>query len=219
MESSLSSDLLAFHHVISRAMAVSLERAREYGRKGFPDAAVRRGYLDYVTCLVTLTRAHHDTEDELVFPAFDARMPTVPFDILDAQHGRLLPLLDAVAASVEAGAAGRPGAEWLPQLADSLESLGELWTEHIGVEEKHLTAEAISRAFSAAEQEELSRKASEHGQKLAQPAPLLLPFVLFNLDPAERAVLAAKLPPPLVKQLIPIDWKEAWSPMKPFLLS
>jgi hypothetical protein len=45
-----------------------------------------------------------------------------------------------------------------------------------------------------------------------------LPFFYFNLEPADRARLAAKMPPPLTQQLIPVDWKDAWAPMRPFFL-
>jgi hemerythrin-like domain-containing protein len=214
----LAAELLRFHRVITRALTVSLETARAFVRGGFPGAAMKRGYLDYVKCLAILTRAHHDTEDDLVFPVFRARLPEVPFKTLDAQHEELLPLLDAVAALVEAGASGRSESQWLPALGLSLERLGRLWASHIDLEERYLSEAAIGRICPPEEQEELRRQFSEHGQKLAQPASLILPFILYNLDPAQRQLLMAKLPPPVTKQLIPVDWKEAWSPMKPFLL-
>jgi hypothetical protein len=45
-----------------------------------------------------------------------------------------------------------------------------------------------------------------------------MPFVLYNLPAEERAILAQKMPPIVTQQLLPVDWKEKWAPMQPFLL-
>jgi hypothetical protein len=219
MVESLASDLSVFHRVITRAMTVSLARARGFEGAGFESPELKRGFLDYVRCLTILTKAHHDTEDELVFPTFRARLPDAPFDTLDAQHTELLPLLDSVRERAESGGKGVPESEWLPGLARDLERLGQLWAEHIGLEERYFTDEVVGPVCPPAEQAELSRKFAEHGQKLAQPGPLLLPFMYFNLEPADRRNFSGKLPPPVVQQLIPLDWREIWAPMKPFLLA
>ncbi len=218
MSPSVVSDLLTFHHVITRGMKVSLERGRAFSRSGFPDAETKRGFLDFARCTAIVTRAHHDTEDALVFPAFRSRLPGIPYDELDQQHEELLPLLEAVGRGVEAGDKGLPERDWLPALAESLHRVLDLWERHIEIEERHFTEEAVGEKFPPAEQEELGRKFAEHGQKLAQPPPLILPFVLFNLEPAERAALSAKLPPP-VTQLVATAWAPTWAAMKPFLLA
>lgn len=219
MADTLVSDLLRFHHAITRGMNVSFKRARAFARDGFPDAGTRRGFLDYVHCTVVLTVAHHDTEDDIVFPEFRKRLPGAPYDELDDQHEKLLPLLEAVGESVKAGVDGAPERQWLPALADQVERLGMMWRAHIDLEERHFTEESVARVFSPAEQDELGRRASDHGQKRAQPPSLLVPFVLFNLEDAERAALAARLPPPVMQHLVPVEWKDAWAPMKPFLLA
>jgi hemerythrin-like domain-containing protein len=219
MNDGLVSDLLAIHHAITRGLRVSLNRARSFLGEGFPDPETKRGFLDFAKCTVIVTVAHHDTEDDLIFPEFRRRLPEAPFDALDEQHEELLPLLDAVTTGIETGRKGAPNAEWLPALAESLEALGKRWRAHIDLEEKHFSEEAIGRVFSSEEQETLGRQATERGQKLAQPGPLVLPFLLFNLEPEERAKFSAKLPPQVTQQLVPGDWAETWAPMKPFLLS
>jgi len=219
MAETLASDLLMIHHAITRGIRVSLNRARGYVSTGFPDEETRRGFLDFVKCTVVVTVAHHDTEDELVFPEFRRRLPEAPYDALDEQHEELLPLLDAVGAGIETARKGAPRGEWLPALTESLEALNKRWRSHIDLEEQHFSEETIGGVFSQAEQEQLSRKATEHSQKLAQPGPLILPFVLYNLEPEERAKFAAKLPPMVTQQLVPGDWAATWAPMKPLLLA
>jgi len=215
---SLAEDMLRIHRAITRGMTVSKERARAFVRDGFPDEATRRGFLDYVRSLVTLTRGHHATEEAVGFPALQERMPEVPWDTLDAQHRALLPVLDSVEAGVEAGKKMSAGGPWLSELETSLSRLAALWAEHIGLEERFLSEAALDRVSSRQEQEEMGRKMAEHGSTLAQPAPLVLSFFYFNLEPKDRTRLAAKMPPPLTQQLIPVDWKDAWAPMRPFFL-
>jgi hypothetical protein len=50
------------------------------------------------------------------------------------------------------------------------------------------------------------------------PDYLVVPFVLYNLSPEQRAILAAEMPPIVTQQLVPIAWKAQWEPMSPFLL-
>jgi len=45
-----------------------------------------------------------------------------------------------------------------------------------------------------------------------------VPFLLHDLEPADRAAMAANFPPIVTEQLVPIFWKEKRSPMQPFLL-
>jgi Hemerythrin HHE cation binding domain len=199
-------------------MAVSAKRARDFAQKGFPDESTRRGFLDYVRSLVTATCAHHDAEDDVGFPAFQPRLPEVPFSELEAQHDVLLPVIEEANAAVDAGTRGRAEGLWLPNLEDALRRLSYIWEEHIALEERYLTAEALQRAFTPEEQEELGRRMAEHGRKRAEPARLVLPFLYFNLEPADRAGFAASLPEEITQRLIPVDWKDTWAPMKPFLL-
>jgi Hemerythrin HHE cation binding domain len=215
--SRFAEDFHLIHRALTRAMGVAAKRARDFGQKGFPDEPTRRGFLDYVRCLVTATCAHHDAEDDVGFPAFGERLPAVPFSELEAQHEVLLPVLEETNTAVDAGTRGKAADLWLPDLEDALRRLSYIWAEHIALEEKHLTPEAIRSAFSSGEQEELGRRMAEHGRRRAEPAPLVLPFLLYNLEAADRPRFAAALPPE-VAHLIPTEWKDTWAPMKPFLL-
>ena len=37
---------------------------------------------------------------------------------------------------------------------------------------------------------------------------------MFNLSPDDRSLIEQQLPEIVTKQLIPIDWKDKWAPMK-----
>jgi len=46
----------------------------------------------------------------------------------------------------------------------------------------------------------------------------VLPFLIYNLPPEERAVFSKKIPPALAKQVTSDAWKEKWMPMSTFML-
>jgi hypothetical protein len=52
----------------------------------------------------------------------------------------------------------------------------------------------------------------------AEPLELVVPFALHNLPATDREALESNMPPKVVSELVPGPWKEAWAPMKPFLL-
>ena len=52
----------------------------------------------------------------------------------------------------------------------------------------------------------------------AEPANLVVPFILYNLSPEDRAIMTQGFPEIVTKQLVPVDWKEEWKSMQPFLL-
>ena len=96
--------------------------------------------------------------------------------------------------------------------------LSDLWFRHIGVEEFHLSAEEAGELLTTDEQITLAQQFAQHNQEHAKPDYLAVPFVLYNLEPADRAVMNAAMPPIVTQQLVPVAWKEQWAPMKPFLL-
>jgi hypothetical protein len=71
--------------------------------------------------------------------------------------------------------------------------------------------------MTAEEQADISVSMAKHSQAHAGPPFLVLPFVLFNLSGAERTAMSATLPAS-VMELVEKEWKEKWSPMRPFFL-
>ena len=65
----------------------------------------------------------------------------------------------------------------------------------------------------------LSGLFAEHGRKHMSPDYLIVPFLLYNLPPEERAIFARTMPLILTRLLVPLVWKKKWAPMLPFLLS
>lgn len=219
MTDTLADDLLRIHRIITRALSVARERGAVFGRAGFPDARTRDGYLAYARALLATLHAHHGAEDLLVFPRFRERIPEAPYDRLDRDHRDLVPALSTADEAVQSAMAGLPPSDWLGRLLGAFDRIDRLWHAHIAVEEEHFHGAALDAALTAAEQEEIGKAASAHAQKHAGPDYLVVPFLLHNLEPADRAAMAARLPPVVTQQLVPVAWKEKWAPMEPFLLS
>ncbi len=212
-------DLLRIHAIITRGLTVATERSGVFAREGFPDTSTREGFTCSVRTLVSVVHGHHLTEDELVFPYFRAKLPDAPFDLLMAQHQELVHLLDKIEAANEDVTANPQVAAALTRLNGALRRTGETWHPHIGIEQDHLAADKVGPMLDPEEHLRLSRLFAEHGRKHMAPGYLVVPFLLYNLPPEERAMFARGLPVVLTRLLVPWVWRRRWAPMKPFLLS
>ena len=206
----LADELSRIHRVVTRAITVARERGRGFAEAGFPDATMRRGYVDYVGCLLALVHTHHDSEEELVFPHLRSRMTALPIEQLEAQHRELVTALDRAQEELDA-------ARW-SELVHTLDGIDAAWRAHIAIEESAFSPAAVDAALDADAQATLLRTVGEHAQRKVSSPELALPFVLYNLEPADRAILAATLPPP-VRNLIEGPWRAQWAPMRAFLLA
>jgi len=163
--------------------------------------------------------AHHLGEDETAFPYFRQKLPNAPYDKLMADHRLIegvLEKLEAAAASVAGNA--QPG-EPLHTLDGVLATLSRLWHPHMGSEESILfDPETIAALMDEDENLQLGQKMGESSQKHLHAPPVEIPFVLYNLAPDDRAMMAKMLPPVVTQQLVPLVWRAQWAPMKPFLL-
>lgn len=215
----VGSALLAIHHVISRAIAVSLENSNHFAKAGFPDTPTRAGFANYVQSLVTCVRAHHLTEDEVVFPEIRKVIPDAPYDLLASEHKILEPLLPALGACIQKIEQEANSPDALRELPGLLLRLSEVWHPHIQKEEQNFSMETLARCIDPPEHLRLIKLFSEHSQKFTEPAFLIVPFILFNLPAEERAAFSKAFPPVVIEQLVPVVWKEKWESMKPFLLS
>ncbi|HKB69846.1 MAG TPA: hemerythrin domain-containing protein [Thermoanaerobaculia bacterium] len=219
MAEKLADDLLRIHRIITRGISVARERGSVFARTDFPDARTREGYVSYARALLATLGAHHGAEEHLAFPRFRERIPHAPYDQLDREHRDLLPALAAADDAVESALAGLPASVWLGRLLGALDRVDQLWHAHIAVEEEHFSGETIDAAFSGAEQGELAQALGGYAQENSGPDYLVVPFMLHNLEPADRAAFSAKMPPVVTQQLVPFAWKEKWAPMEAFLLS
>jgi hypothetical protein len=208
----VGSDLLRIHRAITRSLEIALLHSRESG----PARGQREGFQRYLRALVILLNAHHQGEDEVSFPFWRVKAPQDPLDRLEQHHSQMLPWLAQISTWVESNP------DWdvasLAVLHESILSLDDLWRTHIALEEDVFSPDNAARLLTLEENAQLAAQLAEHGRQHALPSELVLPFVLYNLTPQDRAGLAATMPAVITQQLVPGPWRETWAPMEPFLL-
>jgi hypothetical protein len=64
----------------------------------------------------------------------------------------------------------------------------------------------------------LHQKLNQYTMDHGKPDYLIVPFILYNLNPNVRDIWAQELPNIFTEKLIPYTWKPKWESMKPFLL-
>ena len=215
----VASDLLRIHSIITRGLNVVTEKSQQFAQAGFPDPSTREGFLCYARSFVSVLHAHHLTEEELVFPDMQKRLPDAPYDLLRTQHREITSALDEIRTTIEEVAADPSAAPPLTKLNQALKRMADLWHPHIAIEQDHFSVEKVAALIGPEEHIRLGRQFAEHGQKHAGPDYLVVPFLLYNLPPEERAMFAKSMPPIVTQHLVPVVWKEQWAPMLPFLLS
>lgn len=203
-------DLQRVHRAITRGLAVSQENCQAFSEGGFPDATTAEGFWKYCLGLEAIANSHHVAEDEVYFPFLRERLPDVDFDTLVAEHQEMHNTLDEMRAAREAGSLGG--------MQRALSSMAGLWHSHIAVEEAEFGPEVAAKTATVPETIELAQKAAALSQEHAQPAPLAMPFLLYNLEGEDRAFFLGAMPEQVTQQLVPIVWKDEWAAMKPFLL-
>lgn len=214
----VAADFIRIHSVVTRGLKVSIERCQDFAQNGFPDAVTRQGFVDYVQSLVSVLHAHHLMEDEQAFPYLRDLLPDAPFDLLSEQHQHMLPILDEIKAASEAVSAEEPQSQSLNDMSRALTKVAELWHPHIQIEEEHFTVEKGAELISVDEHIRLAQSFAKFSQEHAEPNYLVVPFILYNLSPEDRAIMAGAMPPMVTQELVPKVWKEQWAPMQPFLL-
>jgi hemerythrin-like domain-containing protein len=218
VQAELAGDLVRIHSVITRSLNVVIERSKAFAEAGYPDAATQKGFITYARCLLTMLHAHHSTENQLMFPYFRKKLPDAPYDQLLAQHREMEPIMkevDAVISRVDGTMEPRSA---LGVLAVVLGRMRDIWQPHIQVEEEHFSADRIGSVLDMNERIRLGKELSEHARKQQSDPALMVPFILFNMKPGDRAVMSQLMPWVLTRVLVPIVWKRKWKQMQPFLL-
>ena len=193
----IGGDLVRVHHAISRAVDVAQNHAAVYAAQGYPDSQTLKGYLTYVKCLVRLLHAHHVTEDKAMFPHLREKLPEAPIQILTAQHHDMGPVLD--------------------DINDALTRIGDMWRDHIKVEEAAFGPDAIEVFLTMEERKRAGRITANHSARHQFPLSLMIPFLLYNMSPDDRNVMIQLMPPFIPPMLV--LWKPRWRIMAPFLLA
>ena len=215
----IGADTIRIHRVITRGLDVAIERSQAYAQEGFPDATTRTGFVCYVRSLVSVLDAHHLTEDELVFPYLQGKLPGAPYDLLTAQHRDMEQVLEKIKPEVDAVAVDKRPGPALEALNSALRSIADIWHPHIQLEEEHFDVDELAALIEPEEHVRLGQMFGKHGMEHMGPDYLVVPFVLYNLSTEDRAIMSQVMPPVVIQQLVPIEWKEKWAPMLPFLLA
>jgi hemerythrin-like domain-containing protein len=206
----IGQDLQRIHRAITRGLTVALQNCQAFAKSGFPDDTTRKGFWKYCQGLEATAHGHHMTEDDLFFPYLRERMPGTDFDKLVADHQEMHDILAEMHSAREAGS--------LDNMHRALSRMSGLWHPHIQKEETEFSPDIAAQVMTIPEHIEMAQKAAAHSQQHAQPAPLAVPFLLYNLEGEDRAHFLAVMPPEITQQLVPVVWKDEWAPMKPFLL-
>ncbi|MBN1261492.1 MAG: hemerythrin domain-containing protein [Anaerolineae bacterium] len=214
----VAASLFTIHQVITRALDVSIREAKTLAREHRPHASQQYGFLNYLTALISVLGVHHLTENELAFPYFADKLPELPMAVLTRQHREIFSVLGelrVLVAEISSGALGELG--W-PIVGSTLVATRNLWRPHIEIEERHFDVEKIGEMLPAPEHLRLIAEFGEHSQRHSGPPFLTAPFILYNLPPEIRAIMAKGMPAEVVEHLIPVVWKERWASMRPYLL-
>ncbi len=213
----LAKDVERIHKVITRGLTVGVTRGVDFIRDGFPDNKMQPGFSLYIQALTSVVTAHHQSEDEVSFPVFKHKLPATPFDRLSADHVMIETKINQIKSTLP-DLNGTNPVDALVKAVDGLKKILTVWTPHINIEESSFSSEAIARVMTIEEQGQLSGALGKHSQEHVGAPFIAMPFVLFNLNPVDRAEMSALLPKVVIEELIPGEWKEKWAPMKPFLL-
>ena len=215
---SVSNSLIRIHKVITRGLEVSLQHTDTFINQGFPNETTKQGFMIYIQTLASVIHGHHLAEDDLAFPYFENIFPKIPYTHLCQEHERMQKLVDMLQPILSELAESSDSKLLLQKLKIVLENLDEIWHPHYKMEESHIKEERVNALISMEEQMKLNQSFSEHSKKNTGPEFLVIPFMLYNLNPVDRADFAAAFPPVVTQELVPHVWKDQWAPMQPFLL-
>ncbi len=212
----LATDLLRIHKVITRGLDICLVKGKAYLQSGFSQPQVLLGYSSYTHSLISVLDSHHTSEDIIAFPEFRLVIPSAPYAQLAYDHNeieRLLEPLPPVIANLSDDTHNG-----LVNIVVTMDKISEIWAPHIQLEEHFFSVETLNEVMVPEDQRRISEATAKHSRDNALPPYWVVPFVLYNLDRVDRAIMASSLPANITEELVPKVWAEEWAPMKPFLL-
>jgi hypothetical protein len=211
--------LLRIHTIITRGLEVCHTNCLAFAQDGFPDANTQIGFYRYTYSLLVVMDTHHRAEEEIAFPYFQSRVPSLRIEPLVEQHKQMRPHFNEMRMALASSEDASFSTTSLNHLAYACNNVHILWGMHAPAEENYFAANSESALLlTAAEQQEITRRNAEHSQKNSNPPDWVVPFLLFNLPPDEREAMSQSMPQQLTKVMVPYMWKNGWAPMKPFLL-
>ena len=205
---------LQVHDAITRSLTLTQKKCQEFSQPSAePDPATRGSFILFASTMGMVINAHHLGEDDVIFAQLRKYLTHAPFDQLSAEHKVIDVVLTKLRQTVET-----PAQDLYSSLLDTVTQLIEHWTPHIAKEKHFIYSPEITAGFLTTEEQiKIMVESSTHAMAQGNPA-LMMPFLLGNLNPEERAAFSFFLPPEMTQTLIPSVWKPQWAPMQPFFL-
>ncbi len=211
-------NFILFHKIITRSLEVAIQNVNKFLERGAMETSNREGFLNYLESFSSLLEAHHLVENEIIFPYFMDKLPKVPYKKLMAEHTEIKASLQEINNGISDLNSGKEELRSLKLFKSGLSQIDEIWHPHIQIEESTLYEQVESLNITSKETIRIINESSKFNQEHTDPPYLIVPFVLYNSTPHDRAILAKVFPEIIIKKLVPIDWKDKWTPMQPFLL-
>lgn len=211
-------DIIRFHRIITRSLETIIQNVDKFIETGAIENEKREGFLKYIQTFQTVMDVHHALENEKIFPYFKEKLPDAPYDRLMTQHEWVKTALTQIIGGINELKSNVDELESLNSIKTGLKQIDKIWHPHIKIEEDQIYGRVGSLNLGLEENNKLRLEFSQFFEEHAEPAYLVIPFLLYNLSPKDRAIQAQYLPEIITKQLISVDWKDEWAPMKPFLI-
>jgi hemerythrin-like domain-containing protein len=211
----VAKDLLRIHAVISRGVEVA---DRNYHNLLTQEKDIPAGLLDYIQTLTVILKAHHELEDELVFPHFRNLLKEMPFEELTEDHKKIHAEVGTIRDSLEKLRKDNGDKNSREAIAGALDRIKDIWHPHIRIEETHASVDALEKMIPQEEHLKLSVQYAHHGMERALPPYFTVPFLLYNLEPLSRKQMAKPMPKILTLFIVPVLWRRKWIKMKPYFL-
>jgi hypothetical protein len=187
------SDIEAVHGAFRDTFAAASELV---GTVQSEDAGRRALIANFYANICSFLHAHHQTEEDLVFPLLRARCPdrTAILERAAAQHEEVLDLVGRAEGSLTSWSNGEAGSQ--ERCARDLTTLGETLAKHLDDEESEvipLCAERLSIEEWGAQ--------PGHGMALFQGDKiwLVLGLIRERMTQSQRDEMLAHMPPPAVE--------------------
>jgi hemerythrin-like domain-containing protein len=166
----------------------------------------RAAFADFAARFVTFLEGHHDSEEQIIFPALEKGFAD-QVSGWRADHQRLLDALSELRAAI-AGYAGGGSHE---PVARAARAVREVLVPHLDAEEKGIDAAALARTMSGDAALALAQSASKHGQRHGGPR-LLVHFLHGLTDEEQRAHFGA-MPWFVRRILVKRIWDRGYRPL------
>ena len=216
MEVNIADGLVGIHRSITRGFTIIEETLQSMMHKTLSDEESFKGFLYYLSSLITLIHAHHSTEDAIVFPIFRKKTIDAPYSLLVKEHVKMEAMLNEIKSLIERLTENKEDMVTMKKLQETIQALNDLWSPHIEIEECNFSGTTIGTHIIVEEQQQIAIQIGQHMAQNAKPDYLLIPFIFYNLSSEDRKMMQPFLPANITSLLS--TWKNSWMPMKPYLI-